>query len=67
MKSHKKIRENPQQSIPLIRQSNGKWARTIKEKINIFFEHLKKVFESYPQKSSEEQKRKILNYLETPL
>lgn len=67
MKSHKKIRENSQRSIPPIRQSNGKWARTIKEKINIFFEHLKKVFEPYPQESSEEQKRKILKYLETPL
>lgn len=51
--------------IPLIRQSNGKWARINKEKINLFSEYLKKVFE--PQESSEYQEREILNYLETSL
>lgn len=38
-----------------------------KKKINIFSEHFKKVFEPYPEESSEEQEREILNYLETPL
>ncbi|KMQ93692.1 rna-directed dna polymerase from mobile element jockey-like protein [Lasius niger] len=58
-KATKKIK-NPQQSIPPLRLPDGKWARSSKDKANLFAEHLAKVFTPFPPKSTvdvEEEKK----------
>lgn len=62
----RKIKNSPQQLIPPLRQGDGKWAKTSKDKIKAFAEHFKKVFELATQETTEEEirEREIMNYLE---
>lgn len=58
----KKIQEN----MPPIRASDGSWARTDKQKANVFAEHLEKVFQPFPSEISQEQEDTITATLEHP-
>lgn len=65
----RKIKKALQQFIPPIRQQNGNWIRTNKDKVRLFAEHFKKVFEPNHRETSDgqENENEILNYLESPL
>lgn len=65
-KAMRKIK-NPQRSISPIRLSNGKWARSNKEKIKVLADHLTKIFEPFPQEIPNQQESEIYDFLDAPL
>lgn len=65
-KATRKIK-NPQQPIPPIRTSDGKWAKSSKDKAKLFAEHLTKVFTPLPQETSKNEEDVINHYLKAPL
>jgi hypothetical protein len=62
-KATKKFKR-PTIATPPIRTPDRTWARTDKEKVNIFAEHLAKVFS--PAKDDNKDRVEILNFLDVP-
>lgn len=64
-KATAKIRKT-QDFVPPIRKNDGSWARTDKEKANVFAEHLANVFQPFPSEISQEEDDAIISVLEHP-
>lgn len=61
-KATKKIKQ-PQLSIPPIRSTRGKWARSAEEKATSFAEHLCNVFKPFPSNCSQNEDDRITGFL----
>lgn len=67
-KATKKLKQ-PQQYIPPIRNNaieNSEWARTDKDKADMFANHLADVFQPFPSIITPDEEATIINFLETP-
>ena len=61
---HTKSTSKPTERIPPIKSENGKWAKTNKEKVNMFGEHFSKVFNPFPSQNSNHDKE-VNKFLES--
>lgn len=65
-KSTKKLKR-PIQPVPPLQKEDGTWARSSKEKAEMFANHLSKVFQPFPCTINAEEDNHIAEYLDTPL
>lgn len=67
MKKQKtKTIKRPQQPVPPIKRVNSKWARSDKEKVTTFAEHLAIVFKPFPPKEPENSDYEMRLYQDAP-
>lgn len=64
-KATAKLKKN-QEHIPPIRMSNGTWARTDKQKADVFAERLVEVFQPFPSEIPQAEEEVITSVLEQP-
>lgn len=65
-KTTRKLKQ-PQQHVPPLRNNTSGWARSDKEKAELFALHLENTFKPYPSETTDNHNKAILDFLDAPL